>query len=187
MRSSMKAMRDRPKHRPLLVWNLVLTILLVALLAGGVGRPSASSPIQIASAASTAPVNVGGDYTSTTLDDTISTGTPDVLVQVSTNLLNHTHYCLVTASAQANYDTNGEFTFGLNVDTTASQAAGSANNIELTDNAGIDDDSYEEVSSTYGFTVTAGLHTFYWSALALAGSTVVDNSSMTVACFQVRA
>jgi len=187
MGSSRNETRDRLKPRPLLAWNLVLTVLLVTLLASNASGRSGSSPVDIAPAGSQAPLEVGGDYASTTIDDTINTATPDILVQVITNLPNHNHYCLVTASAQANYDTNGEFTFGLNVDTTASQAAGSANNIELTDNAGIDDDNYEEVSSTYGFTVTAGSHVFYWTALALAGTTVVDNSSMTVACFQIRA
>jgi hypothetical protein len=179
---------DEPKARPIYAWNHVLTILLVGLVASNGGQRS--SPISIAPARSQVPLGEGGDFTSTTINDTINTSTPDVLVKVTTNLTGHDHVCLVVASAEAELDISngGQFVFGLNVDTSASTVAGSDRTIELRDNPSVDDDNFEEVSSTHGFTVTSGSHTFYWSARALQGaSTVVNASSMTVACFETRA
>ncbi len=172
----------------IVIWNVSLTILLLASLAGNAAWVQAANDPPIR--AYTANLeDVGGDGTSVTTDDIISTTTPDVLVGVTTTNLsvNHPHICIVTASAGAVHLGDGTYTFGLSQDEILSTVAASDRIIELFDNAGINDDSYEEVSTTYAFTGVSGEHTFYFSARkrnAGDGDILVSASSITVVCMK---
>ena len=130
----------------------------------------------------------GGDASSTTIDDIIDSTTPDALVTVSTSGLspNHTHICLVTASAEATFVADGVFIFGIGLDGGAPVSA-SERRIEMFNNPNINDDSFEEVSSTIGFPNLSGDHSFTFSARKSAaggGNLNVSASSITVSCFQ---
>jgi hypothetical protein len=130
----------------------------------------------------------GGDASSATADDIINTTTPDALVTVSTLGLSasHTHICLVTASAEATFVADGVFIFGIGLDGAAPVAA-SERRIEMFNNPNINDDSFEEVSSTIGFPGLSGDHSFTFSArksAAAGGDLNVSASSITVSCFQ---
>ncbi|MCC7163113.1 MAG: hypothetical protein IT331_11505 [Anaerolineae bacterium] len=63
--------------------------------------------------------------------------------------------------------------------------AASDRQIELFNNPGINDDSFEEVSSVYAWYDVRGPHTFRFStrkSLPADGDMVVDSSSMAIIC-----
>lgn len=128
----------------------------------------------------------GADFAATTTDNLISSTAPDTLVSVTTDGLSerHTHICVVTASAEATYAANGVWVFGLSLDGAAPTAVADRR-IEMIDNAKINDDTHEEVSTTTGFSGLAGDHTFTFSARKTSsdqGNLNVTTSSMTVVC-----
>jgi hypothetical protein len=144
-----------------------------------------------ASLASSARADIGADGNSTTVDDLIDGTSPDSLVSVGTADLSadHNHVCVVTASAEAAHTSGtGVFIFGLSMDAEGTTRSGSNRRIEMFDNGGINDDSFEEVSTTLAFTGVSGNHTFTFSARRESGTgtITVTASSITVVCTQKR-
>jgi hypothetical protein len=144
-----------------------------------------------ASLASSAGADIGADGSSTTFDDLIDGSSPDSLVSVGTAELsaNHPHLCVVTASAEASHTSGtGVYVFGLSLDAEGTTRTGSDRRIEMFDNGGINDDSFEEVSTTFAFAGVSGNHTFTFSARRESGTgtITVTASSITVVCTQKR-
>lgn len=170
------------KIRLLVVWNVLVS---TALLAVAVGSTSpASAGISVYSAAT--PRDDGGDGSSATADDLIETTAPDALVAVTTTGLSprHPHICLVTASAEATFVADGTYAFGIALDG-AAPAPASVRRIEMFNNKGISDDSFEEASTTMAFANLTGDHTFTFSARKIAstdGNLNVSASSITAVC-----
>ena len=168
----------------LAVWNVAVTVLLIT----GVAAPNAGAKTMVFSASSgdPKPLNDGGDGSSATADDMIESTTPDALVAVSTTGLSprHPHICLVTASAEATFVADGIYVFGLSLDGEAPHPA-SNRRIEMFNNEGINDDSFEEVSTTMAFANLQGDHTFTFSArksAAADGNLNVSASSIIAVC-----
>lgn len=151
-------------------------------------------PIGLALAAVDLPateVQVAG--TSTTTLDPITGTAPDTLVSKTVFIPasgGELWDCAVTASADTLNPLNGDnnlYTFGLNVDTSASTRAGSERTIDY-DSLNLDEETNrQEVSSTYIFGLLSANanHTFYWSARKFdAGDAdmTVAKSSMTIVC-----
>jgi hypothetical protein len=131
----------------------------------------------------------GGDASQRSTDVIIDLTTPESLVTVTTSGLsnNHTHICLATASAEATFVADGTFIFGIGLDGAAPLLA-SERRIEMFNNPNINDDSFEEVSTTAGFAGLSGDHSFTFSARKSAaggGNLNVSASSITVSCFKV--
>jgi hypothetical protein len=144
-----------------------------------------------AALASSARADNGADGSSATIDDLINGTSPDSLVSVSTTGLSaaHPHICVVTASAEAQWEEgDGTYIFGLSMDAEGTTRTGSDRRIEMFDNAGSNDDSFEEVSTTFAFTGVSGNHTFTFSARRESGTgtITVTASSITVVCTQKR-
>jgi hypothetical protein len=176
--------------RWLAVWNVVVTALLIAAIAAATTQASAADRTKVFTAGPRAPLNDGGDGSSATADDIIETTTPDALVAVTTTGLNpaHAHICLVTASAEATFVADGTFIFGLSLDGATTTTAASNRRIEMFNNKGINDDSFEEVSTTLAYAGLTGDHTFTFSARknsASGGNLNVSASAMTVMCSRV--
>lgn len=74
-----------------------------------------------------------------------------------------TYICLVTASAEATFVADGFWIFGISLDA-AGMSAASNRRIEMFNNPDVNDDSYEEVSSTLAFAGLSGDQTFTFSA-----------------------
>ncbi len=125
-----------------------------------------------------APFDDGGDGSSATTDDIIESTTADPLVTVTTSGLSadHTHICLVTASAEATFVADGFWIFGISLDAAGTSAA-SNRRIEMFNNPDVNDDSYEEVSSTIAFAGLSGDHSFTFSARLEAGGCFCHCSS----------
>jgi hypothetical protein len=70
----------------------------------------------------------------------------------------------MTASAEATFVAVGTFIFGVSLDDAATPVAASDRWIEMFDNQGVKDDSFEEVSTTIPFANIQGDHTFTFSA-----------------------
>jgi hypothetical protein len=169
--------------RWLAAWNVVVTVLLLS----GVTTNGSGANAAIYSVSSTQ--DNGGDGSSATADDLIETTTPDALVAVTTTGLStaHPHICLVTASAEASFVANGTYIFGISLDGAATTTAASNRRIEMFNNQGIADDSFEEVSTTMAFANLMGDHTFTFSArksAAANGNLNVSASSITAVCQQ---
>ena len=171
----------------LAVWNVAITLLLIT----GVTAPSPGANAMVFSSSSgdPQPLNDGGDGSSATADDMIETTTPDALVAVATTGLSpkHPHICLVTASAEATFVADGTYVFGIALDGSPPTAA-SNRRIEMFNNEGIADDSFEEVTTTIAFANLSGDHTFTFSARksgASDGNLNVSASSMIAVCHRI--
>ena len=174
-------------RRWLVIWNLVVTALLIAAVAASTSP--AQADVSVFSSGPKAPLDDGGDGSSATTDDIIDSTIPDALVTVTTTGLSdrHTHICLVTASAAASFLADGVFIFGLSLDGAASTVSASDRRIEMFNNPDINDDSFEEVSTTLAFPALVGDHSFTFSArksLDAGGNLNVAASSMTVVCMR---
>jgi hypothetical protein len=125
---------------------------------------------------------------SETESDTIYNTNPNDLVTKTVLIPNSYWHCAVTASAESINPLDGDdnkYIFGLQVDDPNSTRSGSDRTIDH-DNLSGEEAFRVEVSSTYFFSgLTAGEHTFYWSARKEQSSVAnmaVDDSSMTVVC-----
>lgn len=172
----------------LVLWNVALSVLVLVGMAlyASAAQAANDPPVRVYSANSD---DVGGGGTGGTADNTIDGTAPDQLRIVTTSNLsaNHPHVCIVTASASAKYAGNGTYIFGLSMDNAGATVSSSDRRIEMFDNGGINDDSYEEVSTVYVFNDVMGSHDFRFSARKSAagnGSLVVDASSMSVVCLK---
>jgi hypothetical protein len=178
-------MRTRSKW--FVIWNVIIAGLLVTAVVASLA-PAQADNMKVFTANG---VNDdGADGSSATVDDIIDTTTPDALVAITTTGLsaNHSHICLVTASAEATFMGTGVYIFGLSLDGQAGTTAASDRRIEMFDNAGINDDTFEEVSTAIAYASLApGDHTFTFSARkSVAGndSLNVSASSMTAVCMK---
>jgi hypothetical protein len=171
----------------LVLWNVIITGLLVTAVVANLA-PAQADNVKVFTANGID--DVGGDGSSTTVDDIIDSTTPDALVAIATTGLsaNHAHICLVTASAEATFMGTGVYIFGLSLDAQAGTTAASDRRIEMFDNAGINDDTFEEVSTTIAYAnLTPGDHTFTFSARKSAAgndSLNVSASSITAVCMK---
>jgi hypothetical protein len=172
--------------KAVVTWNIVLTVMFV--IAMGLYAASAQAandpPVKVFTAHLD---DVGGGGAVATSDNTINGTAPDQLAIVTTNTLGagHPHTCLVVASAAAKYAGKGTYVFGLSMDNAAATNVGSERRIEMFDNGGIEDDSWEEVSSTYVYDGVMGSHDFRWSARKSAGADsnlIVDAATLSVVC-----
>jgi hypothetical protein len=182
----------------LVIWNLAATAALIAVIVGVTSPASADvsvfsaqeppAAVDSSSGSGAAPFDDGGDGSSATADDIIDSTTADALVSITTTGLDaaHTHICMVTASAEATFVADGTFIFGISLDAAGTTAA-SNRRIEMFNNPNINDDSFEEVSSTIAFAGLAGDHTFTFSArksAATGGNLNVSASAMTAVCMK---
>jgi hypothetical protein len=79
------------------------------------------------------------------------------------------------------------FIFGLSLDGAAGTMASSNRRIEMSNNADINDDSFEEVSTTIAFAGLSGDHWFTFSARKspdAGGNLNVSASSVTAVCMK---
>jgi hypothetical protein len=171
----------------LVLWNVIITGLLVTAVVVNLA-PAQADNVKVFSANG---INDdGADGSATTVDDSIDSTTPDPLVTITTTGLSnkHSHICLVTGSAEATFVGTGVYIFGLSLDADAGTTASSDRRIEMFDNAGINDDTFEEVSSTIAYaSLSPGDHTFTFSArksVASNDSLNVSASSMTAVCMK---
>jgi hypothetical protein len=169
--------------RLLVVWNVVVTVALVA----GVAGPWAPASAQLSAYSAQVPRHDPGDGSSATADDLIESTAPDALVAVTATGLarRHSHLCLVTASAEATFAGDGVFVFYIDHD--QSPIPASERRIEMFNNKGIADDSFEEVSTTIAVTIppapTDPTFTFYARKSSSAdGNVLVSASSITMVC-----
>jgi len=108
-----------------------------------------------------------------------------VAVTTSGLSLKHNHICLATASAEGTFVADGTFIFGLSLDSETTTRAASDRRIEMFNNPNINDDSFEEVSTTFAFPALSGDHTFTFSARKSSsggGNLNVSASALTVVC-----
>lgn len=170
----------------LIVWNVVLTVLLVAALATNVVLVQAGNdpPVRVYTASLD---DIGGDFSSRTTDLDITSTTPQTLNSVVTANLSaaHPHICVVTASATINKNTSqdsGLDIFGLSMDSTNTTEASSDRVSLLIDG---EPQTYETVSTVQGFDNVSGSHTFRFSARKFSNAwhtNTVTASTMTVVC-----
>jgi hypothetical protein len=169
----------------LVMWNVVITALLVTAVVVSLA-PAQADNLRMFSAQG---INDdGADGSAATVDDIINGTAPDALVSITTTGLspNHTHICLVTASAEATFVADGTFIFGLALDAGAPTAT-SERRIEMFNNPNINDDSFEEASTTIAYAGLTGDHTFTFSARKSAaggGNLNVSASAMTAVCMK---
>jgi hypothetical protein len=173
----------------LIIWNLLVTALLVATISAATTRAKADDHATVFTSGQQGPLHDGGDGSSATADDLIEGTAPDALVAVTTTGLgmNHTHICLVTASAEATFVADGTYIFGLSLDGAASTMAASDRRVEMFNNPDINDDSFEEVSTTFAFANLTGDHTFTFSARKTSASDGILNvsaSAITAVCLK---
>ncbi|CAN5340276.1 hypothetical protein BH20ACT24_BH20ACT24_10360 [soil metagenome] len=173
----------------MIIWNLVVTVALVAMISAATTGANADDQATVFTSRPVGPLNDGGDGSSTTTDDIIESTLADELVTVQTTGLStaHSHICLVTASAEATFVADGTYIFGLSLDGAATSAA-SNRRIEMFNNPDVNDDSFEEVSTTFAFSGLSGDHTFTFSARkssAWDGNLNVSASAMTVVCMRI--
>jgi hypothetical protein len=173
------------RSRWLVIWNVVIMALLVTAVVANLA-PAQADNVKVFTASG---INDdGADASSTTTDDIIDGTVPDALVTITTSGLSaaHTHICLVTASAEATFVADGTFIFGIALDAAAPTGA-SQRRIEMFNNANINDDSFEEASTTIAFAGITGDHTFTFSARKSSsggGNLNVSASSMTAVCMK---
>jgi hypothetical protein len=171
------------KAKWLVLWNVIITALLLSALAIGT-TPAQADNVRVFAANG---INDdGADGSSATVDDVIQSTTTDPLVAISTTGLSakHSHICVVTASAEATFAGNGIYVFGIGLDGGAPVEAADRR-IEMADNPGVNDDDNEEVSTTIAFPGLVGDHTFTFSARKSSagnGDLLVSASSMTAVC-----
>jgi hypothetical protein len=186
------------KPKVVVACSVIAVIVLSTITAAAVGGPDGpTAPTRVgpetAASADSAddariiPADQGVDQTSTTVDDVISTTTPDILVSASVSLAAaHNHGCIVTASAEVSRtsDATGVYVFGISLDSVVATSTASDRRIEFVSTTDLDS-IWISVSSTMGFDNLTGSHTFYWSARkdsAGYADTTVTNSSIIVDC-----
>jgi hypothetical protein len=174
--------------RWLIIWNVVVTALLVATISVATTGAEADDQATVFTSGPLGPLDDGGDGSSATADDIIESTAADALVAVTTTGLSpdHSHICLVTASAEATFVADGTYIFGLSLDGAATSPA-SNRRIEMFNNPDINDDSFEEVTTTLAFAGLVGDHTFTFSARkssASDGNLNVSASAIHAVCMK---
>lgn len=169
----------------LMMWNIALTVLiLIGLGLFATAAQAANDPPVRVFTANANDLRGGGN--ATTANDTITGTLPDTLVSIQSTTLspNHPHICVVSASATAQHSVgSGVYHFGLSLDGVTAPASDRL--IEMFDNPGINDDSFEEVSSVYVWNDVRGAHIFRFFAHkdgAGDSNLIVDASSISVIC-----
>ncbi len=175
--------------RIVIVWNIVLgALLLISLAANAVYVQAANDPPVHVFTASMDDVGAAGS--GTIVDRDVTSTAYFTLAQIGTSALsaNHSHVCVDTASANAEYlEGSGEYVFGVNVNDSTTIHGNSPRTIEMFDNNGINDDSFEEVTTTWAFENISGPNTFTSSARkasAADGDLRIDAAAMTVICLK---
>src|SRR5580765_7494728 len=137
------------KPKLVVACSVIAVIVLSTITAAAVGgpdgptAPTKAGPETAANAdsAEIVPADQGVDQTSTTVDDVISTATPDVLVSAAVSLAAaHNHGCIVTASAEVSRssDATGVYVFGISLDNAAATSTASDRRIEFLSTADTD-------------------------------------------------
>lgn len=175
----------------LILWNVVLSVVLVASLAFNAMWAQASNepPVHVFGS----DLNTqGADYNWASAANglPINDTAPVTLVEVRVNLdTTHWHTCLVTGSATAVRTSGGGiWNYGLGMDSPATFKEGSSHAVEFEDFAAGGVGRWE-VSTIAGWSRLRGTHTFY---LLANKNTVNDpesrafNASLHVACFQTK-
>lgn len=165
--------------RIILIWNAVLTVVLLVSLAFNAAMALAASdpPVKVYTVSQN---DLGGDFASKTAGTSLNSGSYVNLLSTSVTL-SSSSTCIVMASTQANAAGNAStHNIGLSVDTTSSIVTGSNREIYFPTTVGV-----SEVTTVYGFNNLNGTHTFYLLGTGTPAMTI-GIRSMTVACFSKR-
>lgn len=164
----------------LVLWNVALTVLLLASVAfnASLAQAAIDPPVKIYTAHAD---SIGGDHSQSTAGMSVNKSTGyDTLLSTSVSL-STSSTCLVTASASVNAaGSSSTHDVGLNVDSTTSVKAASDREIYFPTTVGVN-----EVTTVYGFDNLTGSHTFDFLATGTPAMSV-SARSMIVACFSAR-
>lgn len=181
------------KYRLVVIWNLVLTTLLIITLAFVAVSVQASNdpPVEVFTASLDHGVGAAG--TGTTTDVHVAgTGYTTILsVPVDFTGQNHNHQCFVSGSANVENPATGgktgfRYDFTTKMDTAVSSFA--VMTLEMSDNPSHDDANFFPVTTTRIYTgVSAAAHTFSLVAREQSAANpdmTVTNATITVLCFK---
>jgi hypothetical protein len=188
----MVPLNSSPKRsltRILVMWNVALTVLVLVGMAlyASAAQAANDPPVSVFTANAD---DVGGDGDATVNNRTVNSTSYTELRKITTERLgaSHPHTCVVIASATAQHSSGeGTYIFALSMDSEVGSPGGSQRRIELFDNAGINDDNVEEVSTVYTFDNVQGVHDFrFLGRKQSAGDShmEVDAASMSVICLK---
>lgn len=141
------------RFRIVLLWNVVLTALLLVSLAGNAlwAQAAADPPIQVAYAQLQ---DVGGDYGTGTSPVSINSNNYAAIATASLTMgAGHSHVCFATGSAYF-AGASSFHTVGIALDDVASPPAASLRSVDTSA-------SSQEVTTVQGFNGLSGTHTFY--------------------------
>lgn len=172
----------------IVVWNIVLTVLLLASLGANAMFVQAANdpPVQVQTASLQ---DSGGDDSSSTSAVTINGTSPQTLTSVTVKVSTlHNHVCLVSATADlsaALIGTQGSnVIFGLGMDTQTATDPASERRVAV-EPSGV---RAATGSTTLGFDNVRGQHTFYFSGrlpnTQFNDSSTVNAASIIVVCLK---
>jgi hypothetical protein len=175
----------------LLTWNVVLTVLLLAVLAfAALGAQAATDPpVRVFTA--TLDHGVAGTG-GTTVNAFINSAVPyQTFLTVPVNFTgqSHVHQCLAIGSANVENPgggTGNQYVFNIGMD--SGFGGNSYMTLELADNSGVNDPNFVPVTTNKIFTnISAAPHTFRFGAYKRQPNDpnfTIHNASMTVICFR---
>ena len=182
------------KFKLLIVWNIVLTTLLVVMLGivATVTYAANDSPVEVFTAELDHPAGIAGNATGTNKVINSTTFLDVLTVSVNFTGQTHNHYCTAIASANVINPGNGTghlYEFGVGVDDAGAGSYSNSNMIlDLSDNAGVNDPSWWPVTTNRTLSaLTPAVHTVRFQARKQAAGDPnfeIDNASMTVLCFK---
>jgi hypothetical protein len=178
------------KYKLLVIWNVILsTLLLLAIGVAAAGVQAANDPpVQVFSATLDHGVGVTGNATANNVTLDTTSWKPILSVPVNFAGQAHNHQCIVVASANLENPTSNttghRYDFSLAID--GSTSLWSLMQVEMSDNASVDDANFVPVSTNRIFTdMSPAAHTLNFvgrKEAAGSPSLVVTNSSVSVIC-----
>jgi hypothetical protein len=147
----------------IIVWNLVVTVLLLVTLAARAGLAEAAKepPVQVFN--SSLAVN-GGATDQHTAEVPIQQTSYTPLAQVTVNLpQDKPHMCVANASAGAAHE-SGNGLYLVNLKRNGATLSVANRRFELIDNPGVKEPTYKEVSTLGAWTELTGANTITFSA-----------------------
>lgn len=168
----------------LVLWNVALTVILIASLSANAiwVQASADPPVRVFHAELD---DSGIDFGNAAFKNISSTTFTQVAAVPATLSTNHVHYCVINASVGANWNGQGQYTIGIGYDDNTKILPYSKRQFEFIDQVSVNHEDFQEISSLAGVSAFPGNHTFYLLAKKNdSGSSylVIERAVITVTC-----